>query len=133
MGISKQLLVTLCTCTIPALLLSGGDAYAGEDEAAQSSLNDIVVNGDFSGTIKTLYFARDYDDDTPDWSTLAIGGNIVTAWSWFGTNELGIGLHSYGFTSGVLMWLSLFVLSQVAFILVDAFVRMSGIRFGQAS
>ena len=26
-----------------------------------------------------------------------IGGNIVTAWSWFGTNQLGIGLHSYGF------------------------------------
>ncbi|MFM7135880.1 MAG: cytochrome c biogenesis protein CcsA, partial [Planctomycetota bacterium] len=26
-----------------------------------------------------------------------IAGNIVTAWSWFGTNQLGIGLHSYGF------------------------------------
>ncbi len=48
---------------------------------------------------------------------LAIGGNIITAWSWFGTNELGIGLHSYGFTSGVLMWLSLFVGVQAAFIL----------------
>ncbi|MFW6060862.1 MAG: cytochrome c biogenesis protein CcsA, partial [Phycisphaeraceae bacterium] len=24
---------------------------------------------------------------------LAVGGNIVTAWSWFGTNMLGIGLH----------------------------------------
>ena len=30
---------------------------------------------------------------------LAIVGNIVTAWSWFGTNQLQIGLHSYGFTS----------------------------------
>ncbi|MEP6673039.1 MAG: cytochrome c biogenesis protein CcsA [Chthoniobacter sp.] len=29
---------------------------------------------------------------------LAIVGNIVTSWSWFGTNMLGIGLHSYGFT-----------------------------------
>src|SRR5205807_6222482 len=29
---------------------------------------------------------------------MALGGNIVTAWSWFGTNMLGIGLHSYGFT-----------------------------------
>ena len=28
---------------------------------------------------------------------LSIGGNIVTSWSWFGTNMLGIGLHSYGF------------------------------------
>lgn len=49
-------------------------------------------------------------------SILAIGGNIVTAWSWFGTNELGIGLHSYGFTSGVLMWLTIFVGIQLFFI-----------------
>ncbi len=28
---------------------------------------------------------------------LAMAGNIITAWSWFGTNMLGIGLHSYGF------------------------------------
>ncbi len=27
----------------------------------------------------------------------AIAGTIVTAWSWFGTNMLGIGLHTYGF------------------------------------
>lgn len=39
----------------------------------------------------------------------AIAGNIITAWSWFGTNQLGIGLHSYGFTSGILMLLGLFV------------------------
>ncbi|TWU42287.1 cytochrome c biogenesis protein [Novipirellula artificiosorum] len=50
-------------------------------------------------------------------SILAIGGNVVTAWSWFGTNELGIGLHSYGFTSGVLMWLSLFLGVQAIFII----------------
>ena len=42
-----------------------------------------------------------------------IGGNIVTAWSWFGTNQLGIGLHSYGFTSGVLMLLGAYVASQL--------------------
>jgi ABC-type transport system involved in cytochrome c biogenesis permease subunit len=29
---------------------------------------------------------------------LAIFGNVVTAWSFFGTNMLGVGLHSYGFT-----------------------------------
>ena len=46
----------------------------------------------------------------------AIGGNIVTAWSWFGTNQLGIGLHSYGFTSGVLMLLAGYVVSQLALI-----------------
>jgi len=45
-----------------------------------------------------------------------IGGNIVTAWSWFGTNQLGIGLHSYGFTSGVLMLLGGYVASQIVLI-----------------
>ena len=30
------------------------------------------------------------------WHCLAIGGNIVTTWSWFGVNELGVGLHAYG-------------------------------------
>jgi ABC-type transport system involved in cytochrome c biogenesis permease subunit len=49
---------------------------------------------------------------------LAIGGNIITAWSWFGTNQLGIGLHSYGFTSGVLMILTWFVFSQLLIIVV---------------
>jgi len=53
---------------------------------------------------------------------LAIGGNIVTAWSYFGTNELGIGLHSYGFTSGVLMWLSIFILTQIFFMVAGIFI-----------
>ncbi|MFO0901933.1 MAG: cytochrome c biogenesis protein CcsA [Pirellulales bacterium] len=41
---------------------------------------------------------------------LAVGGNIVTSWSWFGVNELGVGLHSYGFTEGVLFTLGMVVL-----------------------
>jgi ABC-type transport system involved in cytochrome c biogenesis permease subunit len=47
---------------------------------------------------------------------LAIFGNIMTSWSWFGTNMLGIGLHSYGFTQAAFWWLSLFVASQLALI-----------------
>lgn len=50
--------------------------------------------------------------------SLAICGNIVTAWSWFGTNLLGVGLHSYGFTDSGFMWLMIFVGSQVVFILL---------------
>jgi ABC-type transport system involved in cytochrome c biogenesis permease subunit len=46
----------------------------------------------------------------------AIGGNIVTSWSWFGVNMLGIGLHSYGFTDAAFKWLTLFVASQLGFI-----------------
>jgi ABC-type transport system involved in cytochrome c biogenesis permease subunit len=45
---------------------------------------------------------------------LAIFGNIVTAWSWFGVNLMGVGLHSYGFTDGRAKWLALFVVSQLA-------------------
>ena len=48
----------------------------------------------------------------------AIGGNIVTSWSWFGVNMLGIGLHSYGFTDAAFKWLMLFVGSQLCLILL---------------
>jgi ABC-type transport system involved in cytochrome c biogenesis permease subunit len=47
---------------------------------------------------------------------LAIGGNIITAWSWFGTNMLGVGLHSYGFMDSAFFWLVIFWLSQFLFI-----------------
>jgi ABC-type transport system involved in cytochrome c biogenesis permease subunit len=50
----------------------------------------------------------------------AIVGNIVTSWSWFGVNMLGIGLHSYGFTSGAFLWLSLFVGSQLLLIAIGS-------------
>jgi len=49
---------------------------------------------------------------------LAVFGNIVTSWSWFGTNMLGIGLHSYGFTEAAFWWLSVFIASQLALIAV---------------
>ncbi|MBK9989688.1 MAG: cytochrome c biogenesis protein CcsA [Verrucomicrobia bacterium] len=44
---------------------------------------------------------------------LAVFGNIVTAWSWFGVNMLGVGLHSYGFMDAAFWWLLLFVISQL--------------------
>ena len=44
---------------------------------------------------------------------LAIVGNIVTSWSWFGVNMLGIGLHSYGFMDAAFYWLMAFVASQL--------------------
>jgi ABC-type transport system involved in cytochrome c biogenesis permease subunit len=49
---------------------------------------------------------------------LAIFGNIVTSWSWFGTNMLGIGLHSYGFTEAAFWWLSGFIALQLGFIAI---------------
>jgi len=46
---------------------------------------------------------------------LAILGNIVTTWSWFGVNMLGAGLHSYGFIDSAVFWLYAFVTTQIIF------------------
>ncbi len=67
--------------------------------------NALVLHARWGGMVK--------DRGT---AVLVIGGNIVTSWSWFGVNELGVGLHSYGFTEGVLLALGIFVLSQLAVI-----------------
>jgi len=51
---------------------------------------------------------------------MAVGGNIVVAWSWFGVNQLGMGLHSYGFTESATKWVSLLIFSQLFLILVGS-------------
>lgn len=43
----------------------------------------------------------------------ALFGNILTSWSWFGTNMLGVGLHSYGFMDAAFIALMGFILSQL--------------------
>jgi ABC-type transport system involved in cytochrome c biogenesis permease subunit len=47
---------------------------------------------------------------------MALVGNIVTSWSWFGVNMLNIGLHSYGFMDAAFRWLMAFVASQLLLI-----------------
>lgn len=47
---------------------------------------------------------------------MAVFGNIVTSWSWFGVNMLGIGLHSYGFMEEAFYWLIGFMISQLMII-----------------
>ena len=44
---------------------------------------------------------------------LALFGNVVTAWSWFGVNMLGIGLHSYGFMDSAFNTLRWFAVTQI--------------------
>ncbi|HEY5652962.1 MAG TPA: cytochrome c biogenesis protein CcsA [Pontiella sp.] len=44
---------------------------------------------------------------------MAVFGNAVTAWSWFGVNQLSVGLHSYGFTDSASFWLTVFILIQM--------------------
>jgi ABC-type transport system involved in cytochrome c biogenesis permease subunit len=49
---------------------------------------------------------------------MAIVGNAITAFSWFGVNMLGVGLHSYGFMDKAFPWLMGFVISQFVLMLL---------------
>jgi ABC-type transport system involved in cytochrome c biogenesis permease subunit len=70
--------------------------------------NALVLHARWAGMIKQRGMA-----------VLAIFGNIVTAWSMFGVNMLGVGLHSYGFTEGsMLFWVTFFVVSQLVLMAV---------------
>ena len=66
---------------------------------------------------------------------MAIVGNIVTSWSWFGTNMLGIGLHAYGFMDAAFRWLMFFIGSQVFLIAVGLLPLKywASFRAGEAS
>jgi ABC-type transport system involved in cytochrome c biogenesis permease subunit len=68
--------------------------------------NALILHARWGGLVKTRGLMN-----------LAIFGNIVTSWSWFGVNMLGVGLHSYGFIDAAFWWLLAFVATQVAFIL----------------
>jgi ABC-type transport system involved in cytochrome c biogenesis permease subunit len=68
--------------------------------------NALVLHARWGGLVKGSGLA-----------TLAVAGNIVTTWSYFGVNELGVGLHSYGASEkNTGMWLLLFAASQLALI-----------------
>jgi ABC-type transport system involved in cytochrome c biogenesis permease subunit len=69
--------------------------------------NAIILHVRWAGLVKTRGLAA-----------LTIFGNIVTAWSWFGVNMLGVGLHSYGFMDAAFWWLVAFVISQLGVILL---------------
>ena len=64
-------------------------------------INAIILHARWGGLVRARGIAA-----------LAVVGNIVTAWSWFGTNMLGVGLHAYGFIDSAAFWFALFVTSQ---------------------
>jgi ABC-type transport system involved in cytochrome c biogenesis permease subunit len=57
----------------------------------------IILHARLGGYIRDLGLA-----------VMTVLGGVVIAFSWWGVNLLGVGLHSYGFTSGVLELLLLF-------------------------
>jgi ABC-type transport system involved in cytochrome c biogenesis permease subunit len=65
--------------------------------------NAILLHARWGGLVRERGFA-----------VLAVLGNIVVSWSWFGVNQLGVGLHSYGFTNGVWVTFLVFTFSQLA-------------------
>ncbi len=71
--------------------------------------NAIILHARWAGLVRARGIAA-----------LAIFGNVVTAWSWFGVNMLGVGLHSYGFMDSAFWWLIGFVASQLLVILAAA-------------
>ncbi|HEX8521609.1 MAG TPA: cytochrome c biogenesis protein CcsA [Tepidisphaeraceae bacterium] len=83
--------------------------------------NALLLHARWAGLVKARGIA-----------CLAIFGNIVTAWSWFGVNMLNVGLHSYGFMESALMWLLIFVISQVALIVAANLALPSAPKAGPA-
>ncbi|MFI5360668.1 MAG: cytochrome c biogenesis protein [Elusimicrobiota bacterium] len=64
---------------------------------------------------------------------MTVGGNIITALSWFGVNMLGIGLHSYGFMDQAFWWLLAFGVSQAVLIVLGLFPsRLAFVLHGES-
>jgi hypothetical protein len=56
---------------------------------------------------------------------LSVVGGCVVVFSWWGVNLLGVGLHSYGFTSGV--WMILVTLYGVEALVLLAALSWRGL------
>jgi hypothetical protein len=65
--------------------------------------NALILHARWGGMVKQRGVA-----------VLAVFGNVITAWSWFGRNLLGIGLHAYGFMKSAMLGMVLFDASQLA-------------------
>jgi ABC-type transport system involved in cytochrome c biogenesis permease subunit len=76
--------------------------------------NALILHARWGGLVKQRGMA-----------VLTLFGNIVTIWSWFGVNQLGVGLHSYGFTSGTVFWCVTAVFIHLAVLLVGALIPTS--------
>ncbi len=60
-------------------------------------------------------------------------GIVVVMWAWFGVNLLSVGLHSYGFTSGVATGLMMYVAGEVLFLTIGVSIaRRNNIKLSQS-
>jgi ABC-type transport system involved in cytochrome c biogenesis permease subunit len=81
--------------------------------------NAILLHARWAGLIKQRGLA-----------VMAVFGNIVTAWSWFGTNMLGIGLHAYGFMEAAVPAILAFDGLMIVLMLIAAFPPRHWSSFG---
>lgn len=70
-------------------------------------MNALTLHARWAGLVKQRGIA-----------VLALCGNMITGWSWFGTNQLGVGLHAYGFNDQLARALTIFWCSQLAIVAV---------------
>jgi ABC-type transport system involved in cytochrome c biogenesis permease subunit len=74
--------------------------------------NALVLHARWDGMVKERGLA-----------VLAVAGNITTSWSWFGVNQLGVGLHAYGFSQELLNVLAAFVAVSGVIVLLGLIPR----------
>jgi ABC-type transport system involved in cytochrome c biogenesis permease subunit len=87
--------------------------------------NALVLHARWAGMVKERGLA-----------VLAVAGNITTSWSWFGVNQLGVGLHAYGFSKELMDVLYFFVVGSMIVVAAGSIPRrlwMSSQNFNSAA
>ncbi len=63
----------------------------------------------------------------------SVVGMLVVMWAWFGVNLLSVGLHSYGFTSGIATSLIVYVICEIIFLTITTWKITTQLRSSQIS
>src|SRR5437588_1117538 len=82
--------------------------------------NALILHARWGGLVKQRGLA-----------VLAMVGNMVTGWSWFGTNQLSVGLHAYGFNKTLADGLAIFWITQLVCIGLGLIPTRHWRSFGQ--
>jgi len=120
-GLGKTVYGTLCFALVLSVVgtILGGiwanyswGRFWGWDPKENGALMIVLaqlalLHGRMGGSIKTFGVC-----------VAVIGQGIVVAFSWWGVNLLGVGLHSYGFTDGIKSALDLFYAIEAAVIVM---------------
>lgn len=120
-ALNKIMYGVICFCTLFATIgtILGGiwanyswGRFWGWDPKENGALaivlwNLIILHGRLGGIFKEFGVAI----------MCIIGGMVVVA-SWWGVNQLGVGLHSYGFTDGIIKNLIIFTVLELFILIV---------------